>query len=152
MDQEKPSLKDKMKNGYSMCYNEWALDKDIKNELGLLMIISSLCAANGYCYAKNSTLAELFDIDEYTICRKIKKLEQKGYIKIEYKKMGYMVTQRNIRLTKKSTADCGKSQPPIAKKVKYNNTISNNTNTNIYKIKDFKSNVNDNDLQALYDN
>ena len=152
MEQEKPNLKDKMRNGYSICFNEWALDKDIKNELGLLMIISSLCATNGYCYAKNSTLAALFDIDEATISRKLKHLEQKGYIKIEYKKVGYMVTQRNIRLTKISTAGLQKYQPPIDKNVKYNNTNINNTSNNIYKLKDFKSNVSDNDLQTLYEN
>ena len=33
-----------MENGYAICMNEWALDKDIKNELGLLFIISCLCA------------------------------------------------------------------------------------------------------------
>ena len=32
-----------MDQGYSICLNIWALDKDIKSELGLLLIISSLC-------------------------------------------------------------------------------------------------------------
>lgn len=150
MDQEKPNLKDKMINGYSICFNEWALDKDIKNELGLLMIISSLCAANGYCYAKNSTLAELFDIDEVSVSRKIKNLEQKGYISIEYKKVGYMVVQRNIRLTKMLTADKQKYQPPVNKNVKYNNTNINNTN--IIKYKKFENNVLAEDLDELYEN
>ena len=40
-----------MENGYSICFNEWALDQTIKNELGLLLIISSLSAEKGYCYA-----------------------------------------------------------------------------------------------------
>lgn len=150
MEQEKPNLKEKMINGYSICFNEWALDKDIKNDLGLLMIISSLCATNGYCYAKNSTLAELFDIDEVSISRKIKNLEQKGYISIEYKKVGYMVVQRNIRLTKMLTADKQKYQPPINKNVKYNNTSINNTN--IIKYKNFKNDVLAEDLGELYEN
>lgn len=150
MDQEKPNLKEKMINGYSICFNEWALDKDIKNDLGLLMIISSLCATNGYCYAKNSTLAALFDIDEVSISRKIKNLEQKGYISIEYKKVGYMVVQRNIRLTKMLTADKQKYQPTINKNVKYNNT--NNNNTSIINIKNFKNNVLEEELDNLYEN
>ena len=61
-----------MENGYALCLNEWALDKSIKNELGLLLIISSLCAEKGYCYASNKYLAEIFDTNEVVICRKIK--------------------------------------------------------------------------------
>ena len=30
-------------NGYAICFNEWSLDKSIKNELGLLLIISIIC-------------------------------------------------------------------------------------------------------------
>ena len=150
MDQEKPNLKDKMRNGYSICFNEWALDKDIKNELGLLMIISSLCATSGYCYAKNNTLAALFDIDEATISRKLKHLEQKGYITIEYKRVGFMITQRNIRLTKMSMGGLQKYQWAVDKKVKYNNTSNNNTS--IINIKNFKNNVLEEELDNLYEN
>ena len=46
-------MKDDNINGYAICFNDWALDKSIKNELGLLLIISSLCAKEGYCYATN---------------------------------------------------------------------------------------------------
>ena len=62
-----------MKDGYSICLNEWALDKDIKNELGLLLIISSLCSEKGYCFASNNYLAQLFNITEISVSRKIKK-------------------------------------------------------------------------------
>ena len=58
--------------GYSICFNEWALDKDIKNELGLLCIISSLCAKDGYCYATNEYFAGLFDTSVSAISKKIK--------------------------------------------------------------------------------
>ena len=71
-----------MNKGYSICLNIWALDKDIKNELGLLLIISSLCAEKGYCFASNKYLAELFDITDVSVSTKIKKLEQKNYISI----------------------------------------------------------------------
>lgn len=63
-----------MQEGYSICFNEWALDKEIKNELGLLLIISSLCAEKGYCFASNKYLSQLFDVPEQTISRKIKLL------------------------------------------------------------------------------
>ena len=48
-----------MKNGYAICFNEWVLDNSIKNELRLLLIISSLCAEKGYCYASNEYLANI---------------------------------------------------------------------------------------------
>lgn len=89
-----------MKDGYSICFNEWALDKSIKNELGLLLIISSFTDENGYCYTSNDYFAELFGIDPVSVFRKIKKLEQKGYITILYKKMGNKIISREIQLTK----------------------------------------------------
>ena len=88
--------------GYAICPNEWILDKEIKNELGLLLIISSLCGKNGFCYAGNDYLAKIFDEDTATISRKIKKLEAKKYIEIVYKRRGFEVVNRELRLTKKS--------------------------------------------------
>ena len=118
-------------NGYAICFNEWIFDKDIKNELNLLLIISSLCA-KGYCYATNTYFAELFGIDETSVSRKIKKLEKKNYITIEYKKHGCQVIARYIRLTKMLTDDLQKNQSTIDKNAKENNIIYNNTNNNKY--------------------
>lgn len=121
-----------MKNGYSICFNEWALDKTIKGELGLLLIISSLTAEKGYCYATNNYFAELFGIDEVSISRKIKKLEGKGYIKISYTKRGCEVVSREIRLTKMLIVGLQKCQSSVNKNVKeniINNNIINNNNT-----------------------
>lgn len=87
-----------MEQGYALCLNTWALDKDIKSELGLLLIISSLCAEKGYCFASNQYLAELFDITDVSVSTKIKKLEQKNYISIEYEYRGCEVISRKIRL------------------------------------------------------
>lgn len=123
-----------MENGYSICFNEWALDKDIKNELGLLLIISSLCAEKGYCYANNSYLANLFDIDEVSVSRKLKKLEKKGYITIDYKMSGNVITSREIRLTKMLTAVNKNVNGAVNKNVKDNNINSiNNINYNNIK-------------------
>jgi hypothetical protein len=127
---------DIMENGYSICMNEWALDKDIKNELGLLLIISSLCAENGYCFASNKYFSELFNIPEENISRKIKKLEEKGYITLEYEKIGCQIKKRYIRLTKISIDDCQKHQSTIDENVKDNNiSINNNKRKEIYKEK-----------------
>lgn len=121
-----------MQEGYSICFNEWALDKGIKNELGLLLIISSLCAEKGYCFASNKYLSQLFDIPEQTISRKIKLLENKNYITIEYKKRGCEIIERNIRLTKLLNDDKQKCVSTINKIVKDNNININNTSNNIY--------------------
>lgn len=122
-----------MKNGYSICFNEWALDKDIKNELGLLLIISSLCAEKGYCYASNKYLAEIFDTNEITISRKIKLLESKNYILIEYEKRGCQVISRKLRLTKMLIDDYQNCKSTINKNVKENIISNNNINNNILK-------------------
>lgn len=124
-----------MKNGYSICFNEWALDKDIKTELGLLLIISSLTAENGYCFASNKYFANLFEIDEVSVSRKISKLEKKKYISIEYEKRGAEVKNRKIRLTKMLTDRLQNNQSTINKNVKGNNTSINTTSNNkkIYK-------------------
>lgn len=119
-----------MNEGYSICFNEWALDKDIKDELGLLLIISSLTAEKGYCYASNNYLAEIFKTNVVTISRKIKNLEEKKYISIEYEKKGCLVISRKIRLTKMLTAINKNVNRTINKNVKENN-ISNINNTNI---------------------
>ncbi len=115
-----------MLQGYSICFNEWALNKDIKSELGLLLIISSLTAEKGYCYASNNYLAKLFNIDEVSISRKLSKLVSKGYINIDYKRRGAEVVNREIRLTKMLTDDLQKNQSTINKNVKDNNISSNN--------------------------
>lgn len=121
-----------MNNGYSICMNRWALDKDIKNELGLLLIISSLCAEKGYCFASNKYLADLFNITDVSISMKIKKLEEKGYIEIEYKKRGCEVISREIRLKNILTDDLKKFKSTIKKDFKDNNISINNTSNNIY--------------------
>lgn len=120
-----------MNDGYSICFNEWALDQDIKTELGLLLIISSLTAEKGYCYATNKYLSEIFNTTEISISRKISKLEKKNYISIEYEKRGCQVKNRKIRLTKMLTDDYQKCYSTINKNVKENNISINITRNNI---------------------
>ena len=119
-----------IKDGYSLCFNEWALDNEIKNELGLLLIISSLCAEKGYCYASNEYFAQKFITTEVSISRKLKKLESKKYITIEYKKRGCEVIARFIRLTKMLTDDYQNCKSTINENVKDNNISIKNININ----------------------
>ena len=135
-----------IEDGYAICFNEWALDKDIKNELGLLLIISGLTAEQGYCYAKNKYLADLFEVSEDSISRKIKKLEDLGYVQVHYEKRGAEITARYItipRLAKNNQDEavprttkmwddepqkCGTTNHKNAGRYNiYNNTIDNNT-------------------------
>lgn len=115
-----------MDQGYSICLNIWALDKDIKNELGLLLIISSLCAEKGYCFASNQYLAKLFDITEVSVSTKIKKLEQKNYISIEYEYRGCEVISRKIRLKNILIDDLKSFKSTIKENFKDNNISNNN--------------------------
>ena len=121
-----------MNEGYSICLNEWALDKDIKNELGLLLIISSLCAEKGFCFASNSYLANIFHITEISVSMKLKKLEKKEYIKIKYEYRGCQVVSREIRLKNILTDNYKKIEPTIKNNFKDNN-ISINNKKDIYK-------------------
>lgn len=89
-----------MLKGYSMCANEWLFDKSIKDELGLLIILGGLSKKNGFCYATNTYLANLFNVNKVTISRKLKKLVDHKYITINYLKKGTKIVCRQIRLTK----------------------------------------------------
>lgn len=145
-----------MKDGYSICFNEWALDKSIKNELGLLLIISSLTAEKGYCYASNGYLAKQFDTNEITISRKLGILKRKGYITIEYEKRGYEVVGRKIRLTKMLTDGYQNCKPTLNKNVKYNNTSINITSIkNKYskqQNQEYNSDILTDNPEELFDN
>jgi len=126
----------KMLNGYSVCQNTSAFDNRIQGELGLLMIISSLCAKTGICTASNSFLAELFETTEVTISRKIKKLHDAGYINMEYITKGSVKTIRSIKMiftiNKNVNRTINKNvNRTINKNVKLNNTSNNNTSNNI---------------------
>jgi len=125
-----------MEEGYSICLNKWALDKDIKSELGLLLIISSLCAEKGYCYASNQYFAELFGISEVAVSQRIKKLEEKGYIEITYQRRGCEVISREIQLKLTLTDDLRKLKPTIKENFKENNTSIKNTSIKKRNIKE----------------
>lgn len=114
------------KDGYAICFNEWLLDDEIKNELRLLITISCLTAKNGVCFASNGYFANMFGETEISISRKIKKLIDKDYIRVEYEKRGCEVVSRKIRLTKMLTDDYQNCYSTINQNVKENNNNINN--------------------------
>ena len=121
-----------IKDGYSICFNEWILDTRIKNELPVLLMISSLTAKTGMCFASNKYFAELFDCTEVSISQKINKLAKFGYIQIDYEKRGAEVKKRTIRLKKFLTDDL-KSFYSTDKKVFKDNNNNIFKNTSIKK-------------------
>ena len=145
--------KDSIVNGYSICFNKASLDKSIKNELGLLNIISSLSAEKGYCYASNKYLAGLFDVPTETISRKLKILSDKEYITIEYERKGCEIIGRKIRLTNLLIDDYQKCYSTINKNVKEKNiTIKNTSNKReiyIGEIQNFKPVLNATDYELI---
>lgn len=114
-----------LKDGYCMCLNAWSLDTRIKNELPLLLIISSLSAKTGTTFASNKYFAELFDCTETSISLKIKHLYECGYLEIDYEKRGTQVIHRNLRI-KNFLLDQLKNFNRTDKK----NLIGNNTSVN----------------------
>ena len=91
-----------LSKGYGITSNEAAKDKSIKSELGLLIIINSLCASKGYCWATNEHLAEDFDVTAETISRKISKLIKKGYLFADY---NTQTNERFLRMNPKEGVD-----------------------------------------------
>lgn len=119
-----------MDEGYSICLNKWTLDNEIKNELRLLLIISSLTAETGYCFASNKYFSTLFGETEVSISNKIKKLERQNYIEIEYESRGAEITDRRIRLKNILTDDYKIFKSTIKKNFKDKNISINNTSIN----------------------
>ena len=136
-----------IKDGYGICLNEWILDTRIKNELPVLLMISSLTAKTGVCFASNKYFAELFDCTEVSISQKISKLTKLGYIQIDYEKRGAEVKKRTIRLKKFLTDDLNIFYSTDKK-------IFKDNNNNIFKNTSFKKENNKKKIptkQEVYD-
>jgi len=117
-----------IQDGYSYCSNSWVLDTRIKNELPVLLIISSLCAKIGETYAGNKYFADLFNCTEVSISQKIRKLIDLGYIEAEYEKRGCEVKSRRLRLKKFLIDDLKSFYPTVKKVFKDKNNINKNNN------------------------
>lgn len=119
-----------IEDGYSICFNRWVLDTRIKNELPILLIISSLTAKTGECFASNQYFAMVFNCTEVSISQKINKLIKLGYISAEYEKRGAEVKKRVLRLKNFLTVDLNNFYPSIKNIFKDNNISINNTSIN----------------------
>ncbi|MEZ7716383.1 helix-turn-helix domain-containing protein [Leptotrichia wadei] len=125
-------------------------DKELKPmEKILFTEISSLTSKEGYCYAKNSYFAELYDVHKNTVGNWINNLVKKGYLKsvIIYEKGTKNIQERRLYITtptnektdtsiNKKIDTCQsknlegineKIDTPINEKIEDNNTSINNT-------------------------
>ena len=102
-------MSDNLQNGYAVCFNSWLFDERIQNELRLLLLISSLSAKEGYCYANNDYLAGKLNKTSVWISSAISKLKKYGYIEVELQKFGAVVTNRKIKLLALNNEE----QPPL---------------------------------------
>nr|DAV06621.1 MAG TPA: helix-turn-helix domain protein [Caudoviricetes sp.] len=149
-------MSENLSGGYAICFNQWLFDDRIKSQLRLLLLIASLSAKEGYCYASNQYLAEKFKTTPENISRQIGILRDYGYIKTEDEKFGAVVTNRKIKIVafenlststavdendnainKNVNRGYQKDQPTINKNVNgynmCNNTSHNNTSQEYYK-------------------
>lgn len=113
---------------YAICPYEWLQDKNIKNEVTLLMIIANLTNDKGFCWASNSYFAELLNETTVNISRKLKKLKEQNYISISYSKDE---KRKIVPLTKLLIPLNKIVKGGLNKNVKHNNISNNNINNNI---------------------
>ena len=116
-----------IQDGYCICFNKWVLDTRIKNELPILLMISSLSAKTGECFAGNKYFADLFNCTEVSISQKINKLIELGYISAEYEKRGAEIKKRILRLKNFLTDDLNLFYPTNKNFFKDNNINIKNT-------------------------
>lgn len=122
-------------NYYSIItYNVLYSDKISSSEKLLYATLTSLSQKDGYCYASNKYLSELYKTSDVTISRQLNKLKSEGFIEIIYEKSGGVIINRKIEpLTKMLTAVNKNVNGAVNKNVKDNN-ISNINNISINNI------------------
>ena len=107
-------MSDNLQNGYAICFNSWLFDERIQNELRLLILISSLSAKEGYCYASNEYLGEKLGKSKDWASSGVTKLKNLGYIEVELQKFGAVVTNRKIKIVALENAARPRTENPTS--------------------------------------
>jgi predicted transcriptional regulator len=118
---------------YAICMTIWLEDKRIKNELRLLLKISSLVAEKWYARASNDYLAKYFDVSKKTISIQLSKLQKLWYLHMSYKYRWAEIINRQIYLQNNENSGLQKCNSTDYKNV-IDNSISkhNNISNNIH--------------------
>ena len=150
-------MSDNLQNGYAVCFNSWLFDERIQNELRLLLLISSLSAKEGYCYASNEYLGEKLGKSKDWASSGVTKLKNLGYVEVELQKFGAVVTNRKIKLVALENAARPRTENPTSADGKSNvrereiqrppyNVCARNNNTSQENYKLLKLQANNNPL------
>ena len=107
-------MNENLNNGYAICFNSWLLDERIQNELRLLLLISSLSAKEGYCYASNEHLGEKLGKSKDWASSGVTKLKNLGYVEVELQKFGAVVTNRKIKIVALENAARPRTENPTS--------------------------------------
>lgn len=93
--------------------------------------LTALANLNGYCWASNKYLADLYDVDERTIQRWLESLSKKKFIKVEIDRKGFQVS-RKIFIAKENFTTGQKCQDDMTEKSGRHdkNAVDNNTLNN----------------------
>ncbi|TDM48247.1 helix-turn-helix domain-containing protein [Macrococcoides goetzii] len=94
--------------------------------------ITALSNKYGYCTASNGYFSKLYDVAKETISRRISKLNNIGYLRIEFEYEGKQIKQRKMYPidANVNTPIDNSVNTPIDANVKENNTSINNININ----------------------
>ncbi|SCT27227.1 DnaD domain protein [Staphylococcus caeli] len=101
--------------------------------------ITALSNKYGYCTASNNYFAKLYEVTKVTISRRIKKLKEYGYLKVEFIRNGNEIKKRKLYPltemlrpinTNDNTPIDNSVNTPINTNVKENTTSINNTRLN----------------------
>lgn len=118
------------------------LNKELTQQEKMILIeIDSLEDEEKGCWASNKHFNIMFGISNSRISQIIQSLQNKGYIRIEYEKKGKEILARHLFINRPPYPDklgmlktnigvCQFSKEGYVKKLKENNTLSNNTNIN----------------------
>lgn len=113
-------------------------DKKLSSSQKLLYSeLTALTNKQGYCFAKNSYFADLYDVAKETVSRWVSKLEESGYVKVVLIRENKEIIERRIFINQSTPIDNNVNTPideniknPIDENVKDNNTRYNNTRYN----------------------
>lgn len=129
-------MSENLSGGYAICFNQWLFDDRIRAQLPLLLLISSLSAKEGYCYASNQYFAEKFKTSSVTVSKWISELKKYGYIETEDEKFGAVVTNRKIRIVDLAVSENfnGDYRPEETAVKENDNAVSENFNGDYRKV------------------
>jgi len=125
-------------NFYAIIPADVRYNKDLCPNAKLLYSeITALSNQQGYCWASNKYFANLYDVDERTVKRWLKDLENFGYIEIETKKVGFQwdrkIFLKNVLRRDKNVPTRGQKCPDRRDKnvpiIVKENTIKKNNNS-----------------------